>query len=205
MRPFQEPRAGWAQISFTGDSMKMTISKLLTALAIGLAGIPAFAAFTDYGSVTLPFSQPYGRTFSASETGNFSDSYQFSYTAPVGTFNTVSVTIDLAGIFQITGLQARLYQGMGPFTSGSTPMVQGWTTPLGSGEVTVIHPVALAANTYTLEIRGNVVGTAGGSYGGALNIAVGDVTAVPEPGAYMLMFSGLALIGGMVVRRRKMA
>ena len=181
--------------------MKRTISKLLTALAIGLTSISASAALTNYGGVTLPFSQSYGHTFSALESGLFSDTYQFSFATASGTFNTIAATIDLAGILHITGLDARLYHGT---TASGPAMVQGWTTPLGSGEVTVINPVALAGDTYTLEIRGTVSGSAGGSYGGALNIAIGDVTAVPEPESYALMLAGLAMIGGMVVRRRKM-
>ena len=186
--------------------MKRTISKLLTALAIGLTSISASAALTNYGNVTLPFTHSYGNSLSAA--GSFVDDYQFTF-SPAGTFNTISATFDLANILQITGLQARLYQGAGPFTSGSTPLIQAWSTPISAapgttGELVVINPILLGADTYTLEIRGNVQGLAGGSYGGALNVAIGDVTAVPEPESYALMLAGLAMIGGMVVRRRKM-
>lgn len=62
----------------------------------------------------------------------------------------------------------------------------------------VITPISLAANTYTLEVRGSVDGTFGGAYAGVL-----DIAPVPEPGGYALMLAGLALIGGIVARRRR--
>jgi len=55
----------------------------------------------------------------------------------------------------------------------------------------------LAGMGYKFVVSGNVTGTLGGSYGGALAAAP-----VPEAGAYTMMLAGLGLIGFMVSRRR---
>jgi len=58
-------------------------------------------------------------------------------------------------------------------------------------------PSALAAGTYTLQIRGKVSGALSGAYSGVLN-----VTAVPEPSTYGMLLSGMALVGFMARRRK---
>lgn len=72
------------------------------------------------------------------------------------------------------------------------------TTPASVKSTTVISMSTLPADTYTLEIRGNVVGTYGGTYSGSLNVA-----AIPEPETDALLMAGLGLIG--FVARRKNA
>lgn len=57
-----------------------------------------------------------------------------------------------------------------------------------------------AAGTYYLEVKGTVLGTAGGSYGGSINIT--PTSAVPEPTTYGMLLGGLGLIG-FVARRKK--
>lgn len=47
------------------------------------------------------------------------------------------------------------------------------------------------AGTYTLQIKGTVSGSAGGSYGGVLNIA----QPVPEPETYGMLLAGLSIVG----------
>lgn len=55
---------------------------------------------------------------------------------------------------------------------------------------------SLAAGTYTLEVRGQVVGSAGGAYAGVINVAE-----VPEPTTYLMLGLGLAVVA-MRIRRR---
>ena len=60
-----------------------------------------------------------------------------------------------------------------------------------------LDPVLLGAGPLTLTISG-IVSSAGGSYGGNLN-----VLAVPEPETYAMMLGGLGLLGFMARRRKK--
>ena len=60
-----------------------------------------------------------------------------------------------------------------------------------------LDPVLLGAGPLTLTISG-IVTSAGGSYGGNLN-----VLAVPEPETYAMMLGGLGLLGFMARRRKK--
>jgi len=205
----------FAMVAFSAASVSVT-AQTVTAVS-------SFERLSDYGTVALDFNQNYGHTFinktfntsgltnpitSSVDTGFFKDYYQF--TTPTGTFNTIAATINLAGVLAIDNLQARLYKGT--YLAQIGPSVQSWSSPISAGvstgTVSVINPVlvgtASVTETYTLELRGVVTGMGGGSYGGALNIVAGDVTAVPEPESYALMLAGLAMIGGMVVRRRKM-
>jgi hypothetical protein len=183
--------------------MKRAIRKLLATALFGALSISASAATVNLGSITPPFSTSYGNSF-ASQAGQFVDDFVFSL-SPAGTFNSFAATIDLSNLFQVSNLQARLYQGSGPFTPGVTPLEQAWSSAISSapgvsGSILVINPINLAAATYTLELRGEVTGTAGGSYSGVLNVAT---LPVPEPGTYALMLAGLGLIGGITARGRK--
>jgi len=185
-----------------GKPMKTILRKLLAVGLFGTLGVSASAATTNYGTIAPPFFTFYGDTFQ-SQTGAFVDDFVFTL-SPAGTFDTVAATINLANFFQIDDLQARLYQGSGSFINGTTPLEQGWSTAVSaapglSGQLTVINPINLQANTYTLEVQGDVTGTSGGSYLGALSIAA---LPIPEPGNYSLMLAGLALVGVIMARRR---
>lgn len=184
--------------------MKRVIRKLLVVGLFAAVNVStALAATVDLGTVSPPFSTIYGNSF-ASQIGQFVDDFSFTL-SPAGSFETISASVNLGNFFDIEALQARLYQGVGPFNSGVTPLMQGWSTTISavpgiSGEFVVISPISLSANTYTLEVRGNVAGAAGGAYAGLLNIAA---LPIPEPETYALMLAGLALIGGIASRGRR--
>lgn len=64
-----------------------------------------------------------------------------------------------------------------------------------------INNLMLGSGTgYKFVVSGNVTGTLGGSYGGALAAAP-----VPEAETYAMMLAGLGLVGFMVSRRRSAA
>ncbi len=160
---------------------------------------------TNLGNVAVPSSINYGQSFSAAASGaTFWDDYTFTLTA--ASANSVTSSISLSNLLGIDNMQARLYTGNNHYT-GSVPapdvsLLEAWgnVANLGSGvslTTVVLNPLALAAGTYTLQLRGTVTGLAGGSYAGVLNVAP-----VPEPDTNAMLLSGLLLIGA-IARIRK--
>ena len=135
---------------------------------------------------------------------NFYDDYLFTMPASSdGALTASAVSVSFASLFGISNLQVRLYPVVGPLTTGApASLVSGWSLPTSNGNTTVTvstfaDPVTLSAGTtYTLEIRGDVVG-ATGSYGGNLNIS-----AVPEAEGWILAMLGISVLG-FVARQRK--
>lgn len=157
---------------------------------------------TSYGTVSLPFTTGYSSTLTPAQvtpSDLFYEDYRF--TVADGTFSSVSATFDLGQIFSISNLSARLLVDPDPTAMPTTPwslppasVLQRWSDVVasgqGTGNVQVINPYSLSAGSYIFEVRGNVTGAAGGSYGGVFNIA-----AVPEADGMLMGFAGIALIG----------
>lgn len=173
-----------------------------------LAGSGAINALSASSSST------YGHTFgsatavipgtiglSSSVPGGFGFYDDFLFTIPAASTNSIASTIGLSNILGIDNLQVRLYNAAqnSPLPVLGTPngtVIEGWTTLIAPGSsISVISPSSLSAGTYVLEVRGNVTGSAGGSYSGVLN-----VSPVPVPGA--LWFFGSAVGGLLALRRR---
>jgi len=183
--------------------MKKTFAKVFLAGLLAAMSQYAAAGTTNLNTITPPLATTFGDSFT-SQVGQIVDDFVFTL-APGASFSSIAATLDLGSLLGISDLQARLYLGSGPFVPGSTPLEQAWSSPVSAGpgvngSVVVINPIALAANTYTLEVRGNVVGSAGGAYSGTLNFAT---LPVPEPETYALMLAGLGMLGWVASRRRK--
>ena len=157
---------------------------------------------TSFGTVGLPFTTGYSSTLTPAQvtpTDLFYEDYRF--TVADGTFSSVSATFDLGQIFSIANLSARLLVDPDPTSMPTTPwaltassVLQRWSNAvasgMGTGSVQAINPYSLAAGSYIFEVRGNVTGAAGGSYGGVFNIA-----AVPEVDGMLMAIAGIALLG----------
>lgn len=136
----------------------------------------------------------------------FYDDYIFTIAA--GNVDSVTSTIDLAGVYGINNFQVRLFSVADALTPGATGYpgsapIPGWTQAYDcttgsiscTGTVSIIAPYSLTAGTYDLQIRGTTE-VGGGSYAGVLN-----VTPVPLPAAFPLLMSGMGLLGGIARRR----
>jgi PEP-CTERM motif len=164
---------------------------------VGMASAPNTAVL---GARSAPISLNYSDAFYAPTSQKFYDDYTFSFSQATS-LSSITASINLGNFLGINNISAWLYQGSGPSSGSSTPLMQAWSTPFSvgpglTGSTTVISLPSLAANTYTLEIRGDVVGVAGGSYSGVLNLAP-----VPEPATYGMLLLGAAAM--LLVARRK--
>jgi hypothetical protein len=164
---------------------------------------------TTANVVQVPGSYNYGHSVaptSGNVTGTtfgFYDDYIFNIGA--GQVDSITSTINLAGLLGITNLQVRLFNvasAAAPGTTGnpSGSLIQSWSNAVScgtgcSGSVDVITPHTLTAGTYDLQVRGTT-DTLGGSFSGVLNTAP-----VPLPAALPLLLSGFGLLGGMLRRR----
>ncbi len=183
---------------------KNLISKQLVIL--GMAALftltgQAMATTTDLGVYSAPVSIPYGDSF-LSPQNQFYDDYLF--TISPGTVNSITSTVSLGSLFGINNLQTRLYSGTVTTTGTPSGLLQAWSTsitisgPGYTGTVDVLSPITLSAGSYILEVRGDVVGTNGGSYTGVLNISP-----IPEAAEWAMLLTGFGLIGFVVARRRR--
>lgn len=151
------------------------------------------------------FLAPTNPDFPAAASYGFYDDYIFTI-AGDAIVNAVSSSVSL-GSLAVANLQLRLYALPIDFGGNKNPggdclggCLANWSSTLASGNVTysVMDPIALAAGTYVLEVRGDASGASGGSYSGVLNLA-----AVPLPGVAWLFGAALGVVG--FWRRRRPA
>lgn len=174
--------------------------------ALGAIGAPASAlnfgnSFTVANGVV---SSVGGNDFTPADT--FYDTYTFA--VPASGLSSFVASLDLGTLLAITNLSSRLYAGApqaaGTALGGNPALISAWSTgqnntstiASGSGLFNMMNVPTLAAGTYTLEVRGQVVGSAGGGYAGLINVA-----AVPEPTTYLMLGLGLALMA-LQIRRK---
>jgi hypothetical protein len=187
------------------DTDLLEIKQTFIAATLGLlcAGNVAYAATTvgkmvDLGTLnTANIGSTYTIGTDALALGDsFQDIYVFdiagAYSFAVGT----TVSIDIANLYELTNLEARLLDFSGAVIDDSFSLVS--TVANGYTVNSLFIDTALATgNDYRFVVSGTVSGTVGGSYGGVL-----QATPIPEANTYVLMLAGLGLLG-LATRRRK--
>lgn len=174
---------------------------------------------TSEGST--PFPHPQNDTISVPGTYNYGHSVthtngnvsgtnfgfydDFIFTIGAGQVDSITSSIDLAGLLGITNLQVRLFNvadASSPGTTGNPggSLIQSWSSAVScgsgcTGTVDVITPHTLSAGTYDLQVRGTTE-TLGGSFAGVLN-----TSPVPLPAAVILLLSGVGVMRGFGQRK----
>jgi len=175
------------------------------------------------GAVTtlaVPGTHSYGHDFGPISTSipgtifEFYDAYIFTIESAIANVLNATIALDLpygpGPELALGSVEARLFalpntaafpwiSGVGPPVTFDPPLIQAWSAASIPGvDIMVINPVQLNAGTYVLQVRGNVVGSLGGGYSGAINLAP-----VPLPAALPLLVCGLGgLLSAGYWRRR---
>lgn len=163
--------------------MKTTVMKsvVATMLAAGLASSAAASTCLDLG--TLGSSAVFGT--STVGAGSFSECFSFSIAAPFA-FSATTVNIPVAN----------------PITGGSFFDISGLALNVvntGAVVATAMTGTGFSSALQYLNYQATVSGVGKGSMGGSYAYAF--ASAVPEPGEWAMLLSGLGLIGVMVRRR----
>lgn len=174
----------------------------VTSKQVDLGGLGSPASALNFGNSFSTagglVSSPGGNSFATTDT--FYDTFTFN--VPAAGFSSFTASLNLGDMLAISNLSSRLYTGTplaaGTALGGNPSLIKPWSTgqtnvtevAAGSGLFNMINVPSLAAGTYTLEVRGQVVGQSGGAYAGVINVA-----AVPEPSTLALLTLGLSLIG----------
>ena len=179
------------------------VKNMFLAFMLCITSVGAFAdTVTTLAIGPLPTSVNYGNSFSAAANTTFYDAYYF--TIPNGSANSVTSSINLDSILGLKDLRARLYAGNSNDTTFALPsIIENWGntvnfSPSVGITTVVLNPISLLAGSYTLQVKGTVLGSSGGSYAGVLNIA----NPVPEAQSYAMLLAGLGVIGFISRRRR---
>lgn len=152
-------------------------------------GNTALLAASGSGGVITGSAYPAGYTGAS-----FYDAYIVQITSSLG--STISSTENLGTSFGISNFEERLYQysGTAPIIGPVTGALDAWTLPAGSsGTVAVLPSTFLGEGTYVVEVRGDVTGTAGGSYSGTLQLSP-----VPLPASAWLLAAALCGLAAFV-------
>jgi hypothetical protein len=174
------------------------------------AGRTGSGQATSY--LSLPATDTYSRSFNSPTTQIGSTGFgfydDFVFTVSTATADAITSTIDFANVLGVNNLQTRLYNFSG---NPNLPVlgapvggaIEAWSSTFnlapGTNEIVNVLPMTmLSAGTYVLEVRGNVVGSSGGSYSGNLNLVP-----TPLPAALPLLLSGIGLLGAAVRRSAK--
>jgi hypothetical protein len=190
----------------------MKIKNILLASMIAGASLMASSAYAATVGKTATvdlksdlsggYNAHFGNEFASTETNNlFVDKYIFtlangfdSSASLTSTYLSSSTTKDLL----ITGFSLVKFD---PVTNAILNTYTGVNATGSSAHPTDVWELTaagLSAGSYFVEVDGQIIGSAGGTYGTDLTIAA----AVPEPATYGMLGAGLGLLG-FVARRKK--
>jgi hypothetical protein len=194
---------------------KIALSRLIAVTLVAgssmAASVTARAAdvvtyVNNLGLVVLPYTYGFGRAELASVTSApdyFVNDYGFSIGTP-GSFSSAVVTINLTDILQISNLSISLVQGNqwagaipSTLLAGDVASRVANTLAFDNVGSISITPFTLPSGNYFLQVRGQVTGSAGGSYGGNFNVAL-----VPEPSGALLALAGAGFLAFSLRRAR---
>ena len=153
------------------------------ALAFGFQVTPASAAPFTVDVTTFPYTDSFLRTG-----GLFNDFFDFSLSGLSDASGAVAAVPPFslgAKSYSVVDLSIGLYHAAD--TTFSSPIA------LDSSSVSHL----LSAGDYVVKVTGTTTGSAGGFYA----IALDAVSAVPEPGSWMMIGAGLLAIGTIARRR----
>jgi hypothetical protein len=194
-------------VTYNGSTGSNTVTTYPGMTVNSLASGGSYTVGDAFGSVhpltpTTLFPDSEVTPHPTGGTYNFYDDFFFTTTG--STTDDVAV---ISGVFTntISNLQARIFNSDGPLgpTNGAPTLgrpttgtgVDGWSSPVGNGSLSIILPTSFGPGTYDLQIRGDALGSAG-SYGGSFNLQP-----VPLPAALPLLLSGFGLLGGLFRRK----
>lgn len=171
----------------------MKFTKALLALALTSAISPAFAVGPSHLGNLSGNSVAIGNSFLAGS--SFNDIYTFDI-LPLSAVAGTAVSIEL-DIPLFPGQEFSISNFMIQFRDAANNLIAS-DMPANPTDYTLNLNANLPAGSgYQFVVSGNVTGTLGGSYGGALAAAP-----VPEADTYAMLLAGLGLVGFMVARRR---
>ena len=171
------------------------LRKTLIATALLAAVGAASAATTTWGAHAAAES-----ALTYVPNGAFFDVYDFSLLSAQSVTSSV-VSLNLPGIYSITGANYMLWQDNGPVGfDGSDTLLNGWAFDGTTGSTS--HSVNLLAGSYFYTVSGVAAGGDPLSNAGIYSIA-STIAPVPEPESYALMLVGLGVVGFLAGRRRR--
>lgn len=191
--------AGFSQsvLAATSKPIPVSTGSLAThteALTVKADGNGGFNA--DFGNTWGQYIN--GVSGATTQNKLFTDLYTFTVGGPAETSGTVSAgftsTQDVyIGAFDIyNSANVLVVKGENQVVSNGTNKNDFWALPDGA---------TLSAGNYTLKITGQVLGSAGGYYGGGVSVT----SAVPEAETTAMLLAGLGLVGFVGRRKAKKA
>lgn len=122
----------------------------------------------------------------------FYDDYLFRVDS--GSLSAIIMTLN-SGSAAIGDLEARLYEVDPGEVANDSPVlgvpagstIGGWSQASAAGTLTLAR--SLDGGLYSLQVRGNVIGSSGGTYSGVI-----DYSPVPLPASLPLLMGGCALM-----------